>query len=79
LVQQAVYPRTQRHAVVQRAWVKEAKGYRYVGQFRIDAAGRPLPLSPPVGASPTPAGPVERHAPTLDLARLETGGEDFWF
>jgi hypothetical protein len=58
---------------------KEAKGYGYVGQFRIDTAGRPLPLLPEVDTSPATAGPAERQAPAIDLARLQSGGEDFWF
>jgi hypothetical protein len=78
LVQQAVYPRTQRDTVVQRAAAKEAKGYFYVGQFVINADGRPLATERDATAKGvTPAG--RPAAPLIDLARLETGGEDFWF
>jgi len=80
LVQRALYPHSQRRTVIRRAAAKAAKGYCYVGQVVIDANGRPLPVEPEREAAPkavTPAGP--RAAPPIDLARLETGGADFWF
>jgi hypothetical protein len=79
LVQQAVYPLTQRHAVIQRAPAKVAKGYRAIGEMRIDAQGRPVPVTGNPGER-KPARTVGRPAtPLLDLARVDTAGGDFWF
>jgi hypothetical protein len=79
LVQQAVYPLAQRERVSARARAKVAKGYRALGEARIDAQGRPVPVTgDPYGRKPERAA-ARPPAQSLDLARLETAGEDFWF
>jgi predicted DNA-binding WGR domain protein len=79
LVQQAVYPIAERPRISERARAKVAKGYRASGEVRIDAQGRPVPITGNPAES-TPARTAGRPlTQPLDLARLETAGEDFWF
>ena len=81
LVQQARYPLTQQTEIEERARAKERKGYRYVGRFRIDADGRPVPVTAHACATNTRI-PKPRSKPTvppIDLSLVQTGGEDYWF
>jgi len=81
LVQQARYPITRRAEIEERARAKERKGYRYVGRFRIDTDGRPMPLTArPSQTRPSNPKPISKPTvPPIDLSKIETGGEDYWF
>jgi hypothetical protein len=87
LVQKAVYPPSRRREVIERALSKQRKGYRFVGWCGIDASGRPVGLHGPTGARPddpasrcrTPR-PIDKPTlPLPDLAKIETGSDDYWF
>ena len=86
LAQKAVSPPSSRRAVMERALVKQRKGYRFVGWCRIDPSGRPVDLREPDGPqrepAPRPAPPRPASTPPargIDLSQVETGREDYWF
>jgi hypothetical protein len=87
LVQKATYPPAKRRMVMERALAKQRKGYCFLGWCRIDAAGRPMGLRrPSTPASPgsadwriTPTTASEPGIPRIDLSRIETGSDDYWF
>jgi hypothetical protein len=86
LVQKAGYPPTRRREVIERALAKQRKGYRFVGWCRIDDAGRPFDIrARPAGQSPAPPRSEPRAAaktacgPVPDLAKIDTGSDDYWF
>jgi hypothetical protein len=78
-VQQAVYPSAERARIGARARAKVAKGYRAIGAVRIDAQGRPVPVAGNPGGRKSARTTARPLTQSLDLARLETAGEDFWF
>jgi hypothetical protein len=87
LVQKATYPVAKRRMVMERALAKQRKGYCFLGWCRIDSAGLPVDLRrPSTPASPgsadrriTPTTASEPGIPRIDLSRIETGSDDYWF
>jgi len=81
LVQQACYPLTRHAEIEERARGKERKGYRYVGRFGIDADGRPVAVNTrttrPGRSTPKPT--TKSNVSPIDLSKVETGAEDYWF
>jgi hypothetical protein len=81
LVQQARYPLTRRAEIEERARAKERKGYRYLGRYGIDADGRPVAVraQPSRVNTSKPKPTTKPNVPPIDLSKVETGGEDYWF
>jgi len=81
LVQQARYPLTRRAEIEERARAKERKGYRYLGRYGIDVEGRPVAVTTqttrPSRSTPKPT--RKSNVPPIDLSKVETGSEDYWF
>ena len=87
LLQKATYPASKRRMVMERALAKQRKGYCFLGWCRIDSAGRPVDLRRP--STPAPPGSADRRItpttasepgiPRIDLSRIETGSDDYWF
>jgi len=81
LVQQARYPLTRRAEIEERARAKERKGYRYLGRYGIDADGRPVAANAQITqpSRSTPKRTAMPNVPPIDLSKIETGSEDYWF
>ncbi len=86
LVQTAVYPPSRRRQVIERALVKQRKGYRFVGWCQIDEAGKPFDIRARPAAPSAEAMRPEPHAavkpasgPVPDLSTIDTGSDDYWF
>jgi len=81
LVQQARYPLARRAEIEERARAKERKGYRYLGRYGIDADGRAVAVTAqtnrPTRSTPKPT--TKPNVTPIDLSKVETGGEDYWF
>jgi predicted DNA-binding WGR domain protein len=77
LVQSETYLASRLAEVQRRERDKTRKGYVYQGQAMIAADGRPVP----VGSGAARPRHIDRPttASPIDLSRIETGGEDYWF
>ncbi len=78
LVQSATYPASRLAEVQRREQEKTRKGYVYQGQARIAADGRPVPVGSAGAVRPRHIDRPTAASP-IDLSRIETGGEDYWF